>query len=242
MASRIVSLVPSLTELVVQLGAGERLVGVTTYCPHDATRVGGSKWFDVERVVDLAPDVVLANVEENEAQRLEALRDAGLHVLATFPRAVRDVPALVRSVAEVVGGDAAPVVVELETTLEEVRGQQPTPPVRALTLIWRRPWMAVGAGTYADDLLATCGFVNVVAGAGDRYPRVDAADLHAVDVVLLPGEPYRFTAEDLPAVTELTAGAPARLVDGAALLWHGPRTAAALRTFTALARDVAAAR
>jgi ABC-type hemin transport system substrate-binding protein len=243
---RIVSLVPSLTDLVALLGAGDRLVGVTDYCvrgaPEGAVRVGGSKYFDPDAVVALLPDVVLANTEENHPDGLAALRDAGLAVVETFPRTVDDVPGLLLEVAHAVGADAAPLVAELDAALDEADRNRPTTPVAALTLIWRKPWMAVGPDTYVDDLLHRCGFANVLAGFAERYPRLDVALELGPEVVLLPSEPYAFDEGDADAVRELVGDVPQHFVDGELLTWHGPRTAEALRRFTTLARTLLGAR
>lgn len=240
MAVRIVSLVPSLTDLVVQLGAADRLVGVTTYCAHPAaTRVGGSKFFDPEVVMSLEPDLVLANIEENHPDRLAPLRDAGLRIIETYPRTVADVPAMIIDVAAAVGGDARPLLADLDTALEETEQIRPASTIPALTLIWRRPWMGVGPDTYIDDLLHTCGFSNVLAGSADRYPKIDVLE-QAPAIVLLPDEPYAFSHEDLPAVAELVGDVAAWLVDGQLLSWHGPWTAVGLREFSRLAAQLAA--
>jgi ABC-type Fe3+-hydroxamate transport system substrate-binding protein len=240
MVTRIVSLVPSLTDLVVLLGAGDRLVGVTTYCAHPtARRVGGSKFFDPEVVMKLDPDLVLANLEENHPDRLAPLQDAGLRIIETYPRTVADVRPMIVEVAAAVGGDARHFLADLDTALAETEQVRPVSTIPALTLIWRRPWMGVGPDTYVDDLLRTCGFVNVLAGSSDRYPKIDVLE-QAPAIVLLPDEPYAFSDEDLPAVAKLVGDVPARLVDGQLLSWHGPRTAAGLREFSQLAAELAA--
>jgi hypothetical protein len=108
--------------------------------------------------------------------------------------------------------------------------------VAALTLIWRRPWMGVGPDTYVDDLLAACGFANVLAGWTEHYPRLAEGLLLGGEVVLLPSEPYAFGPGDVPAVRRLVGDAPRlEFVDGRLLTWHGPSTPQALRAFTQLA-------
>lgn len=241
------SLVPSLTDTVAALGCADRLVAVTRYCdrgaPEAAARIGGTKNPDIPAILDLGCDLVLANTEENRPIDLEALRAGGLRVLETFPRAVADVVPLLFQVAEAVRAPSSAAVRladDVEAAVAEARSTRPERSLRALTLVWRRPWMALGTGTYAADLLARCGFTTVVDRGGDRYPRVRPGDPELVDLdaVLLPSEPYAFSSTDVPAVAVLGAEAPAVLVDGRLLTWHGPRTAAALRTFTALARQI----
>ena len=254
---RLVSLVPSVTETVAALGAAEALVGVTDWCvagaPDGAIRVGGTKNPDVSKVVALRPDLVVANEEENRREDVAALRAAGVEVLVTYPRAVADVPPLIRLLGERLDSTeaAADLAAEVEQALEVVPHTAASVP--ALTLIWRKPWMAVGPGTYADDLLTRCGFANVLATHPDRYPTVHSEQLRhpgsatahiaRPDVVLLPSEPYAFGDKDLDAVRELVGpDAAIHFVDGQLLTWHGPRTIQAINAFSALARTLADSR
>lgn len=250
---RLVSLVPSVTETVAALGVADALVGVTDWCvlgaPPAAVRVGGTKNPDVAKVIALRPDLVVANQEENRAEDVAALRTAGLQVLVTYPRAVPDVADLIRSLGTVLDREAAATRMADELSLAIATLDPPDPPIPALTLIWRKPWMAVGPGTYADDLLTRCGFRNALATHPDRYPTVHreqlrspgSATAHCVqpEVVLLPSEPYEFGDKDLDAVRDLVGSEPAiRFVDGQLLTWHGPRTIAALGAFSPLARTL----
>ena len=238
---RLVSLVPSVTDTLAALGAADHVVGVTAYCtdgaPAAATRIGGTKNPDIARVVALAPDVVLANAEENRAEDIDALRAAGLDVRVSFPKTVDDVAGLITELAEVAGADASELLTDLSGACAEVDATSPATPVAHLTLVWRKPWMGLGPDTYADDLLRRCGFANVLAGFHDRYPRLDVGLHLGPQVVLLPSEPYAFSDADVTAGKEL-ADAPAHFVDGQLLTWHGARTAEALRTFTRLAQDL----
>ncbi|CAN5120365.1 helical backbone metal receptor [soil metagenome] len=244
---RIISLVPSLTDAVARLGAGDGVIAVTTYCtdgvPATADRIGGTKNPDLQRIIALRPDVVLANTEENKPEHLDRLREAGVTVEETYPRTVADAAVMTRRLGEVL--DRAEAAEPLATTIEEALAGAavPTdqPRVMALTLIWRKPWMGVGPGTYADDLLWTCGFGNVLSGFDEPYPTLDPSFVLGPDVVLLPSEPYAFGDGDLGPVGDLVgAEVPTRFVDGQALTWHGPRTAQAIGTFAALARSLAA--
>lgn len=242
---RLVSLVPSTTETVAALGKAGDLVGVTTYCtsgaPDDAVRVGGTKNPSVAAIVSLRPDLVLANTEENRPPDLEELRAQGLRVHETLPKTVeqaRDVVVEIGAAIDAVN-EAASIAADIDAALAQARRDVACRAIVAVTLIWRRPWMAIGPDTYADNLLAECGFANALTGVEERYPKLEPGLLLGADVVLLPSEPYCFTEDDVPGVNELIPDTPTRLVDGELLTWHGPRTAEGLRTFSALARDLA---
>lgn len=232
---RLVSLVPSLTESVAAC-APELLVGVTDWCTHPAdlddlgaVRVGGTKSPDVERIVRLAPDLVLANEEENRAPDLAALRAAGVEVIVTE---IRDLPSALRELDRVlVHGCRLPRPDWLDAAAAAWEAPPAPLGVRAVVPVWRRPWMVLGRNTFAGDLLARLGVGNLYAGHAERYPRVPLDELRAVapDLVVLPDEPYRFTADDGP---EAFPGVPAALVDGRQLTWYGPSLAAAPTVLT----------
>ena len=243
---RIVSLVPSTTETVAALGAGHQLVGVTQYCtvgaPDSAERIGGTKNPSLQAIAKLAPDLVLANTEENRVPDLDSLRAAGLQVHESFPKTVPEARDVIVELGKLLeASDAAAAIADdIDAALDEAeaRAQAQTKRVVALTLIWRKPWMGVGPDTYADDLLWRCGFANALSGFDERYPRLEEGTLFGADVVLLPSEPYEFGEKDFPAVASLALNTPPRLVDGELLTWHGPRTAEGLRLFSALAADL----
>ncbi len=216
---RVVSLVPSLTEAVAATAPG-LLVGATDWCTHPpdlaVPRVGGTKNPCVAAVLDLRPDLVLANEEENRAPDLDALREAGTAVWVTAPETV---PAALRSLERML----AACRLDRPTWLEQAGAvwapAHDGPRRRAVVPIWRRPWMALGRDTFAGDLLSRLGVVNVLAGSPDRYPKVRLDDLPTYDLVVLPDEPYPFAADDGP---EAFPDVPAALVSGRHLTWYGP--------------------
>jgi ABC-type Fe3+-hydroxamate transport system substrate-binding protein len=235
---RVVSLVPSLTEAIARSAPGA-LVGATDWCTHpadlDVPRIGGTKNPKVDRIVALAPDLVIANEEENREPDLEALRAAGLEVLLTE---VRDVPQAFRELARVV--EACGVV--RPRWLDEAEEAWSALPARehrvtAVVPVWRRPWMVLGRDTFAGDVLSRLGVDHVYAGHADRYPRIPLEELRAAapDVVVLPDEPYRFTPDDGP---EAFPGLPCALVSGRHLTWYGPSLAAAPRALDEALRAV----
>ena len=237
--SRVVSLVPSLTEAVASC-APRLLVGATIWCAHPAdlavTRVGGTKNPDVAAIIALAPDVVLANEEENRPPDLDALRAAGLTVWVTR---VRNLPEALTSLRRMLTvACALPAPAWLDAAASAWGRLRPPAGRPAVIPIWRRPWMVLGRDTFAGDLLARLGVVNVYEGHGERYPRVSIDEIRGAraDLVVLPDEPYRFSASDGP---EAFPGGRTALVSGRHLTWYGPSLTEAPAV---LARQLAAAR
>jgi ABC-type Fe3+-hydroxamate transport system substrate-binding protein len=241
----VVSLVPSETESVVELAGIERLVGRTDYCiepPEVAAvpSVGGTKGFDVRAVIELAPDLVLANKEENGRGPVEKLVGAGLPVHVSFPCTLRESAAYVAVLARMLHVESS-IVDEVESVARRVA---PAPRLSVFCPIWKDPWMTFDGRTFASDMLAAAGAENAFAGrarlyplAADlgkapavdserdtRYPRLslEEIDARAPDLVLLPDEPYAFGDDDVAWFE--SRGHRATKVDGKALFWYGTRT------------------
>ncbi|HXX49350.1 MAG TPA: helical backbone metal receptor [Myxococcota bacterium] len=246
---RIVSLVPSWTETLFALGAGDAVVGVTDFCVHPAERVaalphvGGTKNPDRRAIAGLAPDLVLANKEENRQRDVEWLEAAGLRVFVTYARSVAGALAELRALGRITGrGDeaealACEVELRLAARADAAGRQRP----RVVALVWREPLMAVGADTFASDLIACAGGDNPFAAAGrGRYPRIGEGELVAAapDVVLLPTEPYAFGEAERREVLALPCPAArsgrVHVVEGELLSWYGPRMPRALDTLARL--------
>ena len=220
--NRVVSLVPSLTEALASVDMAA-LVGVTDWCTHPegipATRIRGTKNPDVAAIIELQPDLVVANQEENRKLDVERLRAAGVPVWVTRIETVEE------SLASMSRLFTDALRWPLPLWLTEAAEIWSAPPrltgVRVAVPIWRDPWMVVGPRTFTADLLHRIGCSVVPATTGDRYPKVDVATLdHDVaDVILLPDEPYIFTGEDGPEAFRAT---PTTLVSGRMLTWYGP--------------------
>jgi len=234
--ARIVSLVPSDTETLFALGCGDRVVGRTEYCVEPADRVGGiatlggTKNVDVEAVIALAPDLVLANQEENKRSALEKIAQAGVPVFVSFVRRVGDAIAHVARVARLLGVEREPVVAGLlRQGYRAIRdAAAPADGVRTFVPIWMHPLMTIGPDTFGADMLALAGGANVFADATDRYPRVELDEVRAREpgLALLPDEPHDFSDADEAVFREL--GLRVQRCDGKDLFWYGARTVEAL--------------
>ncbi|MBL8860098.1 MAG: cobalamin-binding protein [Planctomycetes bacterium] len=234
---RIVSLCPSLTELVFDLGRGPELVGITEFCVHPANgvagleKVGGTKTPNIARITALAPDVVLMNEEENRKQDAEALRAAGIDCHVSMPRDCNETAAMVRAIgARLERTSAADAIAhDIEARAARVaRDSAGRSAVSFAYLIWRKPWMSVNADTFASGLLALAGGRNVFADLPERYPEItiDSLIRAAPAVVFLCTEPFPFQSKHIDELAAATGFARERFViaDGEYLSWHGSRT------------------
>jgi len=220
--SRIVSLVPSLTEALA-LSCPGKLVAATDWCTHPAdlavARVRGTKNPDLAAIGALAPHVVVANEEENRRVDLDALRGMGIPVWVTDIRTVDQALTSIEHLLSAVGAAGTGWLDQGRDSWADpgtvLDGRRP----RAVVPIWRRPWMHVGRDTYAGDVLRRLGVDNVLEDNPYRYPRLELEELPEVDLVVLPDEPYQFTQSDGP---EAFGETPCALVSGRFLTWYGP--------------------
>ncbi len=240
---RIVSLVPSLTELVWWLGCADELAGRTRFCVEPAGEIervpafGGTKTPDLAAIMGLAPDLVLANREENRREDIEALRAAGLEVLLTDPNSVEEALAMIAALGGLLGREAAAgrLVTDVRAAIGE--GSRERRP-RLFVPVWQNPLMGLAGGAYGDSVLAAAGAANVLGGR-TRYPDVTLAEVAALapEAILLPDEPYRFSERHTPTFAAI---APTALVDGKLLWWYGPRMPRAIRELRRIVRELAA--
>ena len=238
--TRVVSLVPSLTEAVA-VTRRDALAGATDWCTHpadlDVPRVRGTKNPDVAAILDLAPQLVIANKEENRERDVLRLREAGIPVWVTV---IEDVPQALASMARLFAQALDWGVPDWLARAARLWSAPAGAPVaRVAVPVWRDPWMVVGSSTFTGDLLSRVGLENAFGDQPERYPHVELAqiDRDDVDVVLLPDEPYEFTAQDGPEAFMRT---PTRLVSGRLITWYGPSLLEAREALDTLAREVAA--
>jgi ABC-type Fe3+-hydroxamate transport system substrate-binding protein len=232
---RIVSLVPSITELLVDLGLAGSLVGRTGFCIHPREvvrgipKVGGTKDVKVDRIRELAPTHVVVNIDENRLETVEEIASFTPSVIVTHPLAPIDNLELYRLLGAIFGreAEAAALCARFEEALAELG--PPGDPVNVLYLIWREPWMTVSRDTYISRTLALVGWQTVPAESTDRYPLVDPAALAGtVERVLLSSEPFRFRERHIPELHALVPGAEVMLIDGEMTSWYGSRAIAAI--------------
>jgi iron complex transport system substrate-binding protein len=261
---RVVSLVPSITESLFDLGFAKSVVGITDFCIHPAyeltllPRIGGTKNPRVDEIIELQPDVVFANQEENTPAAVHVLQDAGVRVEVNFPLTVEQAVVDLGEIAQMFGSEAAErKVAALREQIATARAAKRSP-LRVFCPIWQAEtgdgvgwWMTINQRTFTHDMLALCGLENVFAtrerrypldadlGRGEaqdagerdtRYPRVTASEIAAAapQLILLPSEPYAFTKSHVAEMRALFPGAQVQLIDGSLVTWPGTRMGKAI--------------
>jgi ABC-type Fe3+-hydroxamate transport system substrate-binding protein len=251
---RIVSLVPSLTELLCDLGLASWLVGRTGFCVHPADvvraipKIGGTKNVNIDKIRKLAPTHLIVNIDENEKPAVESLAQFIPHVIVTHPLTPRDNPALYRLLGGIFrAGQKAQALCaaferEYQALQQALHGLQHRRPQTMLYCIWKDPWMTVSRDTYIGAMMAEIGWRCAARESGiasdARYPSFTWSDELArhIDGVLLSTEPYRFTEEHADAL-ERQIGKPVQLIDGEMMSWYGSRAIEGLRYLRALAEE-----
>jgi ABC-type Fe3+-hydroxamate transport system substrate-binding protein len=241
---RIISLVPSVTETLFELGLGEKIVAVTRWCvrPPDQVKnkpkVGGTKNPKLNSIVDWRPDIVILDCDENRKEDAEELEKAGIKTYSIFPKSVEDSIDLIRNLGELFGVQEKTKawIEEIKDRKESLRG---APRYSSLILIWRSPYITVNSDTYVDSASRMFGFDNVLGSHPERYPRITTEEIRNADpeCVLFPDEPYPFRPKHVDAFKEqfpdIRAVKENRLLhfDGTYIAWHGYGTLRALREF-----------
>ncbi len=235
--ARIVSLVPSITELLCDLGLAGQLVGRTGFCihPRDTVeaipKVGGTKDVNIEKIRKLAPTHLVVNIDENEKPTVEQLAEFVPNIVVTHPLVPRDNLALARLMGCIFGAEAAAEqwCADFGREHAALRALPPAPTRTVLYCIWQDPWMSVSKDTYIAAMLAELGW-TIPALDAVRYPRFEWSGelVGQLDAVLLSTEPYRFTEAHADAL-EKQLGIPVFLVDGEMMSWYGSRALAGLR-------------
>ncbi len=241
---RIVSLVPSQTELLIALGLKDSIVGITKFCVHplnlrkEKTIVGGTKKINYDVLKKLNPDIILCNKEENSKEIVESLeKEYPVHVSDIF--SVKDALGMIIQYGEMFKKQtlAKALVSEIETEEESFRSFiKDKPKKKAAYFIWKNPWMVAGKNTFVDYLLKENGFSNVF-GHIDRYPEVldnDITSLPKLDLILLSSEPFPFAQKHIEDAQKMYPSAKVVLVDGEYFSWYGSRLRDAFSYFKTL--------
>ncbi|MEJ7807836.1 MAG: helical backbone metal receptor [Telluria sp.] len=241
--ARIVSLVPSITEMLCDLGLAPQLVGRTGFCIHPRefvgaiAKVGGTKDVNLDKIRAIAPTHVIVNIDENEKPTADALAAFVPHLVVTHPMGPRDNLALARLLGGIFGvaERAEAWCAAFEEQYALLQATPKGPPATVLYCIWQDPWMSISGDTYIARMLLEIGWRTPALGT-QRYPAFtfDDALLAQIDCVLLSTEPYRFTQVHADAL-EKQIGKPVYLVDGEMMSWYGSRSLAGLAYLRALA-------
>jgi len=254
--ARIVSLVPSLTELLFTLGLGARVVGRTGFCihPRDAVRrvpkVGGTKDVALDKVLALAPTHLIVNIDENRRETVDALAAEVAHVIVTHPLAPDDNLQLYRMFGAIFGrrAEAEALAMRYAAARDALLGAVSAfPDQRVLYLIWRKPWYTVARSTYVSAMLALARWQTVPAISAVRYPTLadDAPAWREAERILLSTEPYAFRQKDASALAAMLANrgrpVPVTLIDGEMTSWYGAHAIAGLDYLARLRRGLASA-
>jgi ABC-type Fe3+-hydroxamate transport system substrate-binding protein len=233
--NRIVSLVPSITELVCELGLADQLVGRTGFCihPKEALRkipkVGGTKSVNLKKIRELAPTHVIVNVDENKKETADALSEFVPNLIVTHPLAPLDNLALYRQIGGAFGREreAEALCSKFELAFQEIEKRKFSLR-KVLYLIWKDPWMTVSRDTYVSRTLRLFGLETLPETADARYPKLDSLEVKGTERVLLSTEPYRFRETHREAL-QRELRLPVSLIDGEMTSWYGPRAIAGLR-------------
>ena len=223
---KIISLVPSLTELIVDLGLKEQLIGRTRFCVHpkpeieDIEIVGGTKNPRLDKIEELEPDIIIANKEENKKEHIDALREK-FYVYLTDIATIEDALITIHELGKELGtlDDAKQLSSDIQSAMEDIPNEKT---LRTAYFIWKDPWMTIGNDTYIHDVMNHWNLDNVFANQ-TRYPRVDFYDVAEKDpeLILLSSEPYPFKEKHIAEVKQACPNARVLLVEGEWFSWYG---------------------
>ena len=227
-SKRIVSLVPSQTELLYDLGLDEEVVGITKFCVHPKkwfrtkTRIGGTKTIDIEKIISLQPNLVIANKEENVKEQIEALQKS-MNVYVSDIKNLDDALMMIDDVGNLVDRkmQSQQIIKKINNGFADIKNEVELP---AAYLIWRNPYMAAGGDTFINDIMQRCGIYNIFQNES-RYPEIDIEQLQQLNckLLLLSSEPFPFKQKHIDELQPLLPATKIMLVDGEMFSWYGSR-------------------
>lgn len=242
---RIVSTVPSQTELLFDLGINEEVVGITKFCIHPEewfktkTRIGGTKKLNFDKIKSLQPDLIIANKEENTKDEIEELAKH-FPVWISDVKTVEDANGMIRSIGEITGkfDEANNIASKIEASFKRLRKVKPGK--KLAYLIWREPWMLAGKNTFISSILSTIGFENIALQLEGRYPEISAKKLKEINpqYIFLSSEPYPFCEKHYLELLEICPNAQVKLVDGELFSWYGSRLLQTVDYCNTILKDV----
>ncbi|MEP6994828.1 MAG: helical backbone metal receptor [Acidobacteriota bacterium] len=244
--TRVISLCPSITETIVAMGGRRLLAGVTRYCTRPKgmlwglPRVGGTKTPDLARILDLKPDLIFSNAEENRLEDVEALRASGIAVDVTLPKTVAEVPDTIRRWGVLLdrSEEAEPLAARIRSEIAALESRRANASFRYAYWIWKDPWMTISDDTYVADLLRMAGGKNAYGEESARYPTTTPQEAlrREAGLQIFPSEPYPFSEEKHGDLTARLFGDETRrlFVEGDDFCWHGARTLDGLKAVSAL--------
>jgi ABC-type Fe3+-hydroxamate transport system substrate-binding protein len=243
--SRIVSLVPSQTELLIDLGLSNKLVGITKFCIHpnkvvkSMTKIGGTKNFNIEKIRSLNPDLIIANKEENEETKLKEL-------MKEFPVWISDVRNLnqafkmITEIGLITGKEAAANLLSqnIRRKFEQLESIKKTNK-RVIYLIWKNPFMSINKDTFIHSMIEKCGWNNIISEYNKRYPELSTDEIINLkaDTILLSSEPYPFKEKHIEELKKIIPQTTIKIVDGEAFSWYGSKLLTCSDYFTKLSNE-----
>lgn len=240
---RIISLVPSQTELLYDLGLKDRIVGVTKFCiypqhkPILASKIGGTKKLNLREIYLLKPDLIIGNKEENDRQQIEELKQyfpVWMSDIYTMDDAIN----MIKGIGEITATEKEAEIISAKISSEFKGIKSASERIKALYLIWKKPWMAAGKSTFIDNMLSQCGFENIL--AEERYPVLSDENITALspDVIFLSTEPYPFKEKHIAELQKRVPAAKIALADGEFFSWYGSRLLHAPKYFNSLIKEL----
>ena len=235
--NRIISLVPSTTETLFSLGLGDRVIGCTRFCVHpqplvhSITKIGGTKDINIDRILELQPDLVIGNAEENTKEIFENLQKYNVPLYVAFPQTVSDALQDLLRMGDLLGVSKHSIKIHYQI-IQAKKSLPPYPDFTFAYLIWRKPWMAITDACFISDMITQFGGQNIFefSKAHTRYPEISLEELKEADVVFLSSEPYPFQKKHVDELHQSTSLSKQKfqLINGELSSWHGSRM---LQTF-----------